>query len=441
MRVSVIGTGYVGLVAGACFADSGNEVLCLDIDQQKVQKLSAGQLTIYEPGLPDILQRNIREGRLAFSTDYKAAALHSKIYFLCLPTPPNEDGSADLRYVLESARTLAGHLAGPDRGQNGDDAPLFVLKSTVPVGTNARVRGAAAAILKGPFSVANNPEFLKEGTAVDDFMKPDRVVVGVTDDRSYRILHELYEPFCRTGAPILRMDPASAEIAKYAANGFLAVKISYINEVARLCQAVGADVEKVRQATALDPRIGKTFLFPGLGYGGSCLPKDTRALVSSARGFGLDFLTVDAAEKVNDAQKTWLIPAIVKHFGGKLSGRTLAIWGLAFKPRTDDVREAPSLSVIPALLNAGAKIKVFDPEAMQNIRAIVGDKIKYAENPYDALAKADALMLITEWNEFRSPDWKRIKSLLRQPVVFDGRNIYDPDHLRQMGFTYYGIGR
>lgn len=442
MRITIVGTGYVGLVAGTCFAETGNEVLCLDIDAAKVKRLAAGEIPIYEPGLSDLFKRNAREGRLRFSTSYDEAVAHAAVFFLCLPTPPSEDGSADVKYVLAAVSELAARLqAGKSTAK-----PVFVLKSTVPVGTNARVRDAIAKTLKKPFAVASNPEFLKEGAAVEDFSKPDRVVIGVDDEEAFETLKTLYEPYCRTGAPILRMDPASAELTKYAANGFLATKISFMNEVARVCEAYGADVEQVRKGISLDPRIGKAFLFPGLGYGGSCFPKDTRALVASAKAKGLNVAIVDAAEAVNVEQKTVLVPKILKFLSGggaKPSGQTVALWGLAFKPKTDDIREAPALAIVEKLLAAGVKVRAFDPEAMNNVRKLLGEKIVFAENPYAVLEGAKALVLVTEWNEFRTPDWARVKQLLggQRPGVFDGRNIYDPQKLRDLGFEYHGIGR
>ncbi|MBI3828651.1 MAG: UDP-glucose/GDP-mannose dehydrogenase family protein [Planctomycetes bacterium] len=452
MRITVVGTGYVGLVAGTCFAETGNEVLCLDIDKEKIARLRKGELPIYEPGLLDLFQRNTRECRLLFDTDYAAAVAHARVFFLCLPTPPMEDGSADVRYVLSAVAEIANRLRAnpPLKQENGASAPsaapaLFVLKSTVPVGTNARVNQETAKIFAGspvPYSVASNPEFLKEGAAVEDFLKPDRVVLGVNDERAFATLQCLYDPFCRSGAPILRMDPASAELTKYAANGFLAVKISFMNEIARICEAYGADVELVRKGITADARIGKAFLFPGLGYGGSCFPKDTRALVSSARAKNVDASIVDAAERVNDAQKTILFPKILKHLeAGGAKGKTVTLWGLAFKPRTDDIREAPALALIEKFLAAGVKVQAYDPEAMANVKRALGEKIVYAKDPYDALHGASALVLVTEWNEFRTPDWNRVKKLLKTPALFDGRNIYDPAQMRALGFAYTGIGR
>lgn len=441
MRITIVGTGYVGLVTGTCFAETGNDVVCLDIDEAKVEKMKNGELPIYEPGLKDLFLRNAREGRLTFTTEYEKAVAHGHVFFLCLPTPPDEDGSADVKYVVSAVREIAQLLEDGRGPSEPNGPPLLVLKSTVPLGTNARIRNEIASIYKSSFAVAANPEFLKEGAAVDDFLKPDRVVVGVSDDLSYERLRSLYEPFCRTGAPILRMDPVSAELTKYAANGFLATKISFMNEVSRICDAYGADVESVRRGISLDPRVGKHFLFPGVGYGGSCFPKDTRALVASAREQGLDMTIVDAAERVNTDQKTVLFPKIIEHFGGDAKGKTIALWGLAFKPRTDDIREAPALALIEKLLDAGAVIQAFDPEAMENVGQLLGDKITLAKGPYEALEGAEALVLVTEWNEFRTPDWRKVKSRLKRPAVFDGRNIYDPQRMRELGFEYWGIGR
>ncbi|MCW8132809.1 MAG: UDP-glucose/GDP-mannose dehydrogenase family protein [Planctomycetota bacterium] len=453
MRITVVGTGYVGLVAGTCFAETGNEVLCLDIEKAKIERLKKGELPIYEPGLLDLFQRNTREGRLRFTSDYGEAVEHARVFFLCLPTPPAEDGSADVSYVLAAVTEIARRLREnpPLKQDNGErepsgEAALFVLKSTVPVGTNARVKAESEKIFTGGpvrCAVASNPEFLKEGAAIEDFLKPDRVVLGVHDERSYEVLHALYEPFCRSGAPILRMDPASAELTKYAANGFLAAKISFMNEIARICEAYGADVELVRKGITSDARIGKAFLFPGLGYGGSCFPKDTRALVASARAKGADASIVDAAERINESQKTILVPKILEALAkdGGPQGKTVALWGLAFKPRTDDIREAPALAIAEKLLAAGVKIQAYDPEAMANVKRVLGERIVYAKDQYAALAGAAALVLVTEWNEFRTPDWSRVKKALARPAIFDGRNIYDPAKLRELGFAYTGIGR
>ncbi len=432
MRITVVGTGYVGLVAGTCFAEFGNQVCGLDIDAAKVERLSRGEMTIFEPGLADLFHRGLREGRLNFTTNYDDAVASAEVIFLCLPTPPSEDGSADTRYVLSAVREIAKRLK---------KYTVLVSKSTVPIGTYKEIIAEVKLHYAGDFGVASNPEFLKEGAAVEDFMKPDRVVLGVTDDHSFKLLASLYEPFVRTGAPIMRMDPASAELTKYAANGFLATKISFMNEIARLCEKCGADVDLVRTGMSKDARIGSAFLFPGIGYGGSCFPKDTRALVQSARKLQLNMNIVESAELVNETQKLILLPKILSHFGGSIAGKTIAIWGLAFKPRTDDIRDAPALALIDKLLQNKAKVRAFDPEAMNNVRKVVGTKIEYGQNAYDTLTGADALVVATEWNEFRSPSWDRIKSALSTPVVFDGRNIYRPEQVRELGFTYYCIGK
>lgn len=432
MKIAIVGTGYVGLVAGTCFAETGNDVVGLDIDPKKVEKLSRGEVPIYEPGLNDLFARNVREGRMRFTTNYDDAVKHAQVFFLCLPTPPSEDGSADTKYVLSAVREIAKRM---------DGWKLFVSKSTVPIGTCREVEAEIRKHTKHEFSIASNPEFLKEGAAVEDFLKPDRVVVGVSDERAWQAMQQLYEPFVRTGAPIIRMDPLSAELTKYAANGFLATKISFMNEISRLCEKTGADIDLVRAGISKDPRIGSAFLFAGIGYGGSCFPKDTRALVQSGKKYGVNISIVDAAERANDEQKLILLPRIEKHFGGSLKGKTIAVWGLAFKPRTDDIREAPALSLITKFLEQGVKVQAFDPEAMNNVRGVFGDKITFAKEPYAALDGADALLVCTEWNEFRSPDWERVKKALKGHTIFDGRNIYRPDLVRQLGFTYFGIGK
>ncbi len=432
MRITIVGTGYVGLVAGTCFAEIGNDVVGLDVDAKKIERLARGEMPIFEPGLADLYHRSMREGRLRFTTDYDEAIAHAQVVFLCLPTPATEDGSADTRFVLDAVRKIASRL---------DGYKIIVSKSTVPIGTYQQIVAEIKKTYSGEFSVASNPEFLKEGAAVEDFLKPDRVILGVMDDRAWEELRALYEPFVRTGAPIIRMDPASAELTKYAANGFLATKISFMNEIARLCERAGADVDLVRIGISKDARIGSAFLFPGIGYGGSCFPKDTRALVQSARKLGTSVNIVDAAEQVNESQKLILLPRILAHFGGSLAGRKIAVWGLAFKPRTDDIREAPALALIDKLLDAKAKVAAFDPEAMDNAKKLLGGRIEYADGAYGVLENADALVLATEWNEFRMPDWERAKKLMRTPVVFDGRNIYRPEYLRAQGFTYYSIGR
>jgi UDPglucose 6-dehydrogenase len=431
MKIAVIGSGYVGLVVGTCFADTGNRVTCVDVDEGKIARLQKGEIPIYEPGLDELIRRNVEEGRLFFSTDIKTAIKKSSVIFIAVGTPPGDDGSADLRHVLAVADAIAAHMEGPK---------TIVLKSTVPVGTNKKVKERIAAKTKHPFEVVSNPEFLKEGAAIEDFTKPDRVVVGCESEHARKVLEELYSPYLRTGKPLLFMDPSSAEMTKYAANAMLATRISFMNEIARICEAVGADINQVRKGIGTDARIGFPFLFAGVGYGGSCFPKDVRALAQTAREHGYEPEVVPAVERVNDAQKRLLYDKVVKHFGADLKGRHFAVWGLAFKPKTDDMREAPSLVVIEALLRAGATLTTFDPEAMQEARRTLGDRVSYAENALQACKGADALILVTEWSEFRHLDLDEIKPLLRQPVLFDGRNIWDGNRVRSQGFTYYGIG-
>jgi UDPglucose 6-dehydrogenase len=432
MKIAVIGTGYVGLVTGTCFAETGNDVTCIDIDQQKVDKLSGGEITIYEPGLEKIFLRNLKEQRLHFTSDLKAGVKDAKILFLALPTPPGEDGSADLKYVLGVAKDL---------GKLIEDYVVVVDKSTVPVGTAEKVQKAIAENSKVEFDVVSNPEFLREGVAVEDFMKPDRVVIGTNSERSKKLMNELYAPFVRSGNPLIYMDVRSAELTKYAANSFLATKISFMNEIAQLCERLGADVDMVRLGVGSDARIGKRFLFPGIGYGGSCFPKDVQALVKSAADVDYDFQILNAVMDVNEKQKLHLMPKINNYFNGDLAGRHFALWGLAFKPNTDDIREAPALYMIEALLAAGATVTAFDPEAMPNVKALVGDKIKFAENQYDALEGADALIIATEWNEFRTPDFLKIVKSLKQKAIFDGRNLFDVQTVNELGFHYESIGR
>jgi UDPglucose 6-dehydrogenase len=431
MRVAVVGTGYVGLVAGACFAESGNDVVCVDNNPTKVRLLRRGKVPIYEPGLEEMVRRNRTEGRLSFTTTLPKAVRESAVVFIAVGTPQGEDGSADLRHVLDVARAIA-------RAMNG--YKVIVDKSTVPVGTSEKVREVIRRETTHPFSVVSNPEFLKQGAAIDDFMKPDRVVIGVEDPRAQALMLELYEPFTRTGAPIMMMDCASAELAKYAANAMLATRISFMNEVANVCELVGADVDQVRRAIGADKRIGTSFLFPGVGYGGSCFPKDVQAMRRFAADKEYDFKILDAVEEVNRLQKTKLLATMRKHFGS-LKGKTVAVWGLAFKPRTDDMREAPAIPLIEALLSAGASVQAFDPEAMRVAKGIFGSRITYAASGYDAVKGADALAIVTEWNEFRRPDFGRIRSLMRSPIVFDGRNLFAPAHMKQNGITYYSIGR
>jgi UDPglucose 6-dehydrogenase len=431
MKIAVVGTGYVGLVVGACLAESGNDVICVDKDEAKVRLLRRGRIPIYEPGLEEIVRRNKTEGRLQFTTQLPRAVRQSTIVFIAVGTPQGEDGSADLQHVLTVARDVA-------RAMNG--YRVIVNKSTVPVGTAERVREVVRRETTHPFSVVSNPEFLKQGAAVDDFMKPDRVVIGAEDPRAADLMVALHRPFTRTGAPIMVMDCASAELSKYAANALLATRISFMNEVANVCELVGADVDHVRQAVGSDRRIGPSFLFPGVGYGGSCFPKDVKALIRFSADKKYEFKTLKAVEAVNDLQKKLLVRKLEAHFGS-LKGRTIAVWGLAFKPKTDDLREAPATTIIHALLDKGAKVRAFDPEAMKVAKGIFGAKIQYASSNYDALKGADALALVTEWQEFREPDFVRMRTLLKHPVVADGRNIYDPAQMKAQGFTYLSIGR
>ena len=431
MRLAVIGTGYVGLVAGACFAEHGNDVVCVDRDEAKIRMLRRGQIPIYEPGLEELVRRNKTEKRLTFTTSLAAAVRRSTILFIAVGTPQGEDGSADLQHVLGVAREIA-------KAMNG--YKVIVDKSTVPVGTSERVREVIRRETTHPFSVVSNPEFLKQGAAVEDSMKPDRVVIGAEDDRARDLMVELYSTFTRTGAPIMVMDCASAELSKYAANAMLATRISFMNEVARLCELCGANVDEVRRAVGTDRRIGPSFLFPGAGYGGSCFPKDVKAMVRFSADKGYAFRILQAVEAVNQAQKLLLVEKMERHFGS-LSGKTIAVWGLAFKPKTDDMREAPSIAIVEALLAKGARVQAYDPEAMKIARGIFGTRITYARKSYDALAGADALALVTEWHEFREPDFAKMRKLMRAPVIFDGRNIYSRDHMKAHGFTCVGIGR
>jgi UDPglucose 6-dehydrogenase len=431
MKIAVIGTGYVGLVAGACLAESGNEVVCVDNDAAKVRTLRRGKMPIYEPGLEELVRRNRQEGRLQFTTTLAKAVRDSNIVFIAVGTPQGEDGSADLQHVLVVARDVAKVMNG---------YKVIVNKSTVPVGTSEKVREVIRRETTHPFSVVSNPEFLKQGAAVDDFMKPDRVVIGAEDPRARQLMLELYEPFTRTGAPIMVMDCASAELAKYAANAMLATRISFMNEVANVCELVGADVDAVRRAMGSDRRIGTSFLFPGVGYGGSCFPKDIKALLKFSSDKSYEFRILKAVESVNASQKTRLAAKMKTHFGS-LKGKTIAVWGLAFKPRTDDMREAPAIPLIETLLSAGGKVQAYDPEAMAMAKTMFGSKISYGAGNYDVLKGADALAILTEWNEFRRPDFQRMRSLMRSPVVFDGRNLFSPEQMKEHGFTYYSIGR
>jgi len=431
MKIAVVGTGYVGLVLGACLAENGNDVTCIDKDGAKVRQLRRGVMPIYEPGLEEMVRRNRSEKRLEFTTDLPRSVRAASIVFIAVGTPQHEDGSADLTHVLGVAREIAHAMNG---------YKVIVDKSTVPVGTAARVRAAIERETTHPFSVVSNPEFLKQGAAVDDFLKPDRVVIGVEDEKGEALMRELYAPFTRTGAPIMVMDCPSAELSKYAANAILATRISFMNEVANVAEAVGANVDQVRRAIGADRRIGTSFLFPGIGFGGSCFPKDIKALIKFAGDTGYDFQMLKAVDRVNEAQKVRFVGKLEKHFGS-LRGKTIAVWGLAFKPRTDDMREAPAIPLINRLLKAKAKVQAFDPQAAGVAARIFGKKITLARKNYDALKGADALVIATEWNEFREPDFARMHKLMKTPVIFDGRNIYSPAQMKSLGFTYYSVGR
>ena len=432
MKIAVVGTGYVGLVTGTCFAETGNTVTCVDIDEKKVQSLNDGKITIYEPGLETLFERNIKQHRLHFTTDLKEGIEGAKIIFLALPTPPGEDGSADLKYILKVADDLGPLLK---------DYAVIVDKSTVPVGTAEKVAARIAKNAKVDFDVVSNPEFLREGVAVEDFMKPDRVVVGTRSEKAKKLMESLYAPLVRQGNPVIFMDEKSAELTKYAANSFLATKITFMNEIANMCELLGADVDAVRKGVGTDSRIGKRFLFAGIGYGGSCFPKDVQALAKSAQEVNYDFDILKSVMNVNEKQKTKLIPQIKKYFGNDLKGKTIALWGLSFKPYTDDIREAPALYNIDEITSLGATIQAYDPEAMENVKGQIGDKIKYCEDEYEALRDADALFIATEWPVFRTPDFDKMSALLKNKVVFDGRNLYEPEDMRELGFTYYSIGR
>jgi UDPglucose 6-dehydrogenase len=431
MKISVVGTGYVGLVTGTCFAETGNSVTCVDIDKEKVASLSSGKITIYEPGLEILFERNIRQGRLSFTTSLKEGIKGAQIIFLALPTPPGGDGSADLKYVLGVAEQLGDLL---------EDYTVIVDKSTVPVGTAERVTEKIRMKARVAFDVVSNPEFLREGVAVDDFMKPDRVVIGTTSERAIKIMNTLYAPFVRQGNPILFMDERSAELTKYAANAFLATKITFMNEIANLCEHLGADVDAVRKGVGTDSRIGKRFLFPGIGYGGSCFPKDVQALAKASDDSHYDFRILKSVMQVNAAQKVKLIPQIKEHFGN-LKGKVIAFWGLSFKPHTDDIREAPSLQNIEYLLNEGVIIRAHDPEAMENVKKVIGSKISYHDTPYEAATGADAIFISTEWPEFRAPDFGKLGSLMKSRVIFDGRNLYELKEMKDQGFKYISVGR
>jgi len=432
MNIAVVGTGYVGLVTGTCFAETGNKVVCIDINREKVEKLSRGEITIYEPGLEILFSRNIHQGRLSFTTNLEEGIAEAKIIFLALPTPPGEDGSADLKYILGVADALGPLLK---------DYTVVVDKSTVPVGTAEKVKQKIAAYAKVDFDVVSNPEFLREGVAVDDFMKPERVVIGTSSDRAKKIMETLYAPFVRQGNPLVFMDEKSAELTKYAANSFLATKITFMNEIANLCELLGADVDAVRKGIGTDSRIGKRFLFPGIGYGGSCFPKDVQALAKSSDDVNYNFKILDAVMDVNASQKIKLIPKMAEFFKNNLKGKTIAMWGLSFKPHTDDIREAPALENINELLKAGVIIKAHDPESMNNVKRLIGDKISYHETPYEAANGADAIFIATEWPEFRTPDFEKLSASLKNKVIFDGRNLYDLPQMKELGYTYFSIGR
>jgi len=432
MNISVVGTGYVGLVVGACLAETGNTVSCADIDKKKIERLKKNEIPIYEPGLEPLVERNQKEGRLSFTTDIKSAVESAEVLFIAVGTPPGDDGSADLKYVLQVA-TLIGRFMAREM--------VVVTKSTVPVGSAARVGAEIAKEAKFPFHLCSNPEFLKEGDAVEDFMRPDRVVLGVESAHARKVMSDVYAPFVRTGKPILVMDIASAEMTKYAANGMLATRISFMNEIANLCDKVGANVDFVRKGIGSDSRIGQSFLFPGPGYGGSCFPKDVKALVKLAAERGVPLEVLKAVEAANERQKRVLVEKIRSALDGTLRGRRIALWGLAFKAGTDDLREAPSLTIIDALLDEGVTICAHDPAALDHARVLLGNRIDYAETNYEALAGADALVVVTDWNEYRHPDFRRVKSTLRQPVIVDGRNLYDVEKMRELGVRYHSIGR
>lgn len=432
MKIAVVGTGYVGLVTGTCFAETGNTVTCIDIDEAKVNKLQSGIITIYEPGLDLLFERNIKQNRLRFTTSLSEGVKDARIIFLALPTPPGEDGSADLSYILKVADDLGPLLTA---------YTVVIDKSTVPVGTADKVRERISAKARVGFDVVSNPEFLREGVAVEDFMKPDRVVLGTTSPKAKQVMETLYGPFLRQGNPLIFMDERSAELTKYAANSFLATKISFMNEIANLCELLGADVDAVRKGVGTDSRIGKRFLFPGIGYGGSCFPKDVQALAKSSADAQYDFKILNAVMEVNKSQRLRLLPKMKEYFNGSLKGKTVAVWGLAFKPHTDDIREAPALYNIEELLREGARVKAHDPEAMANTQKVLKDSIEYCENPYEAATGADAILIATEWPELRTPDFEQIAAIMKEKVIFDGRNLYDLNHMRELGFVYYSIGR
>ena len=433
MKIAVVGTGYVGLVTGTCFAETGNHVTCVDINEDKINRMKAGEVPIYEPGLEDLFHRNTEEGRLNFTTSLSEGIKGAKVIFLALPTPPGENGSADLKYILQVANDLGPLIT---------EYTVIIDKSTVPVGTSELVHQAIVKnVSPNLFDVVSNPEFLREGVAVEDFMKPDRVVIGTESDQAKEILNRLYAPLVRQGNPIIFMDERSAEMTKYAANAFLATKITFMNEIANLCELVGANVDDIRRGIGTDSRIGKRFLFAGIGYGGSCFPKDVQALAKTSEENNYQFHILDSVMRVNEKQKTKLIPVIKNHFNNDLAGKTIGIWGLAFKPYTDDIREAPALYNIEHLLELGCKINVYDPEAMPNVKEILGDSVTFSKNPYEAIENADALLIVTEWPQFRTPDFERMESLLKNKVIFDGRNLYEMAQMKELGYTYYSIGR
>ena len=435
MKLSIIGTGYVGLTSGVCFAEMGNKVLCIDNNQEKLNKLTKGQITIYEPGLEVLYIRNLKQKRLSFDSNLKTAVEFADVIFYCLPTPQDEDGSADLQHVIEVTEQIGDLL------QNRDNYKLIVNKSTVPVGTVEMIKNILFGKGVRNFDVSSNPEFLREGFAVEDFMKPDRIVIGAESEKALKVLRELYEPFVRQGNPIIEMDVKSAEVTKYAANSYLATRITFMNELANFCEKVGANVDLIRKGMGSDSRIGKRFLFPGIGYGGSCFPKDVNALIKTSIDKGSKLTILEVVDKINKEQRIRFVEKILNYFNGNISGKYFAVWGLSFKPNTDDMREAPSITIIKKLLEYGAFVTAFDPVAMENAKFYLDELISYSENQYDALKDADALIILTEWNEFRNPDFEKIKSLLKEPLIFDGRNVYDLDDMKEKDFTYFSIGR
>lgn len=437
MKLSVIGTGYVGLVSGTCFAEMGNQVICVDNNSEKLKKLKNAEIPIYEPGLDILFYRNIAKKRLEFTDDLKKAVLSSDLIFLCLPTPQGEDGSADLQYVFNISEEIGKIL----KENEVQEFKVFVNKSTVPVGTSYKIKEILEKYGIKNFDVVSNPEFLREGFAVDDFMKPDRIVFGATDERSKQMMRTLYEPFVRQGNPIIEMDPFSSEVTKYASNSYLAMRITFMNELANFCEKVGADVDLVRKGMSTDTRIGKRFLFPGIGYGGSCFPKDVKALMKTSQIVNSEIKLLSLVDQINERQKSVIVEKVLEHFKNDIKGKQFAVWGLAFKPNTDDMREAPSLVVIKGLLDAGAKVKAYDPASMENAKFYLKDMVEYSSDQYAAIENSDALLILTEWNEFRNPEFDRVISTLKNPVIFDGRNIYTPKKMQELGFKYYSIGR